>query len=408
MRWRRSLAASLAGGAALACARAPAPQRPTDEATLRVGLRVDVAAVELGGQGPVAAIEEGRTVFRLRAGERIRLAAAGSAVTVAEGSAQGRYRSLRFASLDPNRFVTVEGKPYRGAVEVLAGGSGLTVVNHVAVESYLAGVVSAEMGSRASTERAALEAQAIVSRTYALAARGRSAGQRYDLQGGTTDQVYGGVGAETEQSWAAVRRTTRRVITYQGRLIEAFFHSTCGYATAAPEEVFSFGRPLPYLRPVSDRRPGGYYCDLSPKFRWTVEWEGDELRRILRRTVPAVLGIEADLVDVIEHVRVHRTGPSGRAVEIRVRVGNGEIPVFGPDVRAVFTTPNGGALGSSAVQLRTERSGGRVERLVAEGAGWGHGVGLCQWGAVGRARAGQDAHTIIATYFPGTRIERWY
>jgi stage II sporulation protein D len=89
-------------------------------------------------------------------------------------------------------------------------------------------------------------------------------------------------------------------------------------------------------------------------------------------------------------------------------VTRGEIPVFGPDIRAVFATPAGRSLGSTAFQIEVERRGGRVERITASGAGWGHGVGMCQWGAVGRARAGQDASTIVTTYFPGTTLERWY
>jgi stage II sporulation protein D len=82
--------------------------------------------------------------------------------------------------------------------------------------------------------------------------------------------------------------------------------------------------------------------------------------------------------------------------------------VFGPDIRQVLLAPDGGVLGSNAVQLTTQHEGERLARLAAAGAGWGHGVGLCQWGAIGRARAGQDHRTILATYFPGTRLERWY
>ena len=100
------------------------------------------------------------------------------------------------------------------------------------------------------------------------------------------------------------------------------------------------------------------------------------------------------------------TGRSGRATEVRVSVAGGEIPVFGPDLRAVFETPEGRPLGSSAVQLTADRSNDRLTRLTAAGAGWGHGVGLCQWGAIGRSRAGQDLNDILSAYFPGTEISR--
>ncbi len=160
---------------------------------------------------------------------------------------------------------------------------------------------------------------------------------------------------------------------------------------------------------MSDRRPaGGYYGDISPRFRWVVEWEGSELREVLRRTVPEVLGIDAELLDRVSDVRVHRRGPSGRVTELRIHVARGEIPVFGPDIRQVFVTPEGQSLGSTDVELSVTRREGQIERLRIAGVGWGHGVGMCQWGAIGRARAGQSAREILTTYFPGTSIERWY
>lgn len=374
---------------------------------MRIAVATDANQVRIGGSGPVVVASRGAPIFRLNAGETITVAAEGHALAVA-GAKTGRYESLSLAGMDRDRFVEVNGKPYRGAIELLAG-SGVTAVNVVPLEAYVAGVINAEMGPRAPDERAALEAQAIVSRTYAMFHKGGRAAAGYDLVASTTDQVYGGVAAETSLGWEAVRATVGQVVTYDGRVIEAFFHSTCGYATASPEEVFRFGRAVPYLRSVSDKRPGGgYYCDMAPHFRWTAEWDGEELTRILRRTVPAVMGVEASKLDIIRDVQVYRTGSSGRVLELRITVGSGSIPVFGPDVRAVLQVPDGSALGSTAFQLRTERSGGVVRRLVADGVGWGHGVGFCQWGAVGRARAGQNAQTIVLTYFPGTAIVRWY
>lgn len=413
MRSSRLLALSAAAGlAAQACARPAGPRRAERlgrEPDIRVALAVDQREVRIEGQGAVIATQSGRVVFRLGAGDHVRLTREGRAVRVSGGSGSGRYESLRFASTDRNRFVMVNGKPYRGVIEVVASAGGATAINRLPLEAYLGGVVVAEMGDRNGDELAALEAQAIVSRTYALFHRGKYASQGYDLSTSTTDQVYGGVSAETELGLRAVRATRGEVATFDGELIEALFFSTCGYATASPEEVFRFGRERPYLRSVSDRRPGsGHYCDASPYYRWSVEWGGAELRDILRRTIPRTLGIDGAMVDVIEQIRVHRTGPSGRVTELRIRVGKGEIPVFGPDIRAVLRRPDGSALGSTAIQLQAQREGGRVTRLVVQGAGFGHGVGFCQWGAAGRARAGQSAHTIVTTYFPGTRIARWY
>jgi stage II sporulation protein D len=159
---------------------------------------------------------------------------------------------------------------------------------------------------------------------------------------------------------------------------------------------------------VSDRSPTGHYCDIAPRFRWTVEWGGSALRDILVRTLPAQLGVDAEQVTRLRDVYVRRTGGSGRATDLRLRFDGGEVPVPGYAVRAVLATPDGRPLGSSAVRLTAVREADTVARLRAEGSGWGHGVGMCQWGAVGRARAGQSASVILSTYVPGSRVARWY
>lgn len=407
--WRTRWVALAAASVAAGCARpgaAPGPPRAEGVPEVRIGLASGAASVIVGGQGRVTGFAGGAAQVRLGAGETVTLRPDGRAVAA---GANGRHSALTFASLDGGRYVEVNGRPYRGAVEVTAANGGVTVVNVVPLEDYLRGVVGAELGPRTAAERSALEAQAIVSRTYALKNLGRFRAEGYDLQAGVADQVYGGAALERPEVDAAVRATTGRVLTWRDQLIVPFFHSTCGFATAAPEVAFRSVRGLDYLRPVSDERPGGgYYCDISPRFRWTVEWDGATLRDILRRTVPGVLGVPADEVTAIRDVYVRRTGAGGRALEIRVRVDGGEIPVFGPDIRQVFRTPEDQVLGSQAIQLTAERRDEQVIRLTAAGAGWGHGVGMCQWGAIGRARAGQSAETILTTYFPGTTIARWY
>jgi len=415
--WRWPLLAfSVATIAALSCARAAAGPGGAERAAeaqgrepdLRVGLALQVGRAVIGGQGDVAVIQGGRPAFRMRAGQTVTLVPEGRGLAVS-GAHSGRYEALAFSSLTRDARITVAGKAYRGVVEVIARDGALNVINALPLEQYLMGVVNAEMGRQGADARAALEAQAIVSRTYALRNAGRFAADGFDLRAGVSDQVYGGVEFETEVGVAAVRATTGVVLTYRGHLITPFFHSTCGFSTAAPEEVFRTVRGEPYLKPVSDRRPGGgHYCDISPRFRWTVVWDGDVLRDILRRTLPAVVGIDGDAVTELRDVYIRRTGASGRPTDVRVRVRDGEIPVAGHDFRSVFETPDGTPLGSGAVALQAERRGDRVGRLTASGRGWGHGVGMCQWGAVGRARAGQHARTILTTYFPGTSFARRY
>jgi len=364
--------------------------------------------VAIGGQGDVLAALDGHPEFRVPQGQTLVLSADGNGFVI-EGGGGGRYERLSFASLSGSRYLTVDGRPYRATLEAFVRRGAVTVVNAIGIEAYLGGVVNAELGRRAAAERAAVEAQAIVSRTYALRNRGRFVAEGYDLRAGVVDQVYGGVESETPLGLEAVRTTAGLVLAYDGDLIVPFFHSTCGGRTATPDEAFIGVRPLAYLKAVRDERPdGSAWCDGSPRYRWSVEWEGAVLRAILGRTLPAVLGVDAATVSDVREVYVRRRGASGRATDVRIRVANGEVPVPAHAVRTVFETPEGRPLGSTAVAFEGTAGSESLTRLVAHGGGWGHGVGLCQWGAVGRARGGQDYSTIVNAYFPGTTLARWY
>lgn len=405
-RWVQSATGTVVLAALVGCSGARGSRRLGVEPQLRVGLAVDLPAVRLAGNGATAFGDFGE--LRPVDGGSIRIVPRGTEVTV-DGRAGSSSERISYRPADASDVVLVDGRPYRGTVEVFARRGSLTVVNVVGVEGYLRGVVTAEMGRRPLDERAALEAQAIVSRTYALRFRGRRRADGYDIDATVSDQRYVGVEGEFATGVDAVQRTTGLVVTYRGRLIDAFFHSTCGYSTASPEEAFQMGQRLPYLEPVSDRRPGGgYYNDISPRFRWSVSWTGPELTQVLRRTLPAVLGIDTGVLDEIRDVYVNRRGPSGRVTELRVVMSQGAIPVPGFRVRQVLETPSGRPLNSTAFDVVATTEAERVTRLEITGLGAGHGLGLCQWGAIGRARAGQTANRIIATYYPGARVERWY
>ena len=381
----------------------------TTQPEVRIALAVGVSTVSIGGgaalvvttadsqpAGEIAASNTGRATF---AGGQVQLEGAGAPVA---------RESLTIAAPDPDGFVRVNGRDYRGRVVVLAGRAGLTVVNRVVLESYLAGVVSAEMGRRDTTEQAALEAQAVVSRTYAVRNLGRWAAQGFDLQGSVGDQVYGGVASETAMGWQAVTGTAGLILTWNGAPIDAFFHSTCGGRTSNGTEVFA-AADRPYLRSIEDLDPvGAAYCRISPRYQWRVEWSAEALRDILRGTLPQVTGSSIRPDAVVQSVRVAERSPSGRVARLAFEIDGRQLPVSGPAVRQVLRPRADEILRSAEFTLTESRSGGRLVRLVADGHGAGHGVGFCQWGAVGRARAGKSFREILAAYFPGTDLERYY
>ena len=417
-RWPKQLASCLLLGC-LGCPTRPSVgPSPSTEPELRIGLAVGAAYASVGGPESgelfVSEAASGAPVGSIPAGTRwvVRPDSADSSrlrLVKPDSTRTEPLHGIAVVNVTENRFVIANGRRYRGRINITSGRSGLTVVNRVSVESYVAGVVGPEIGPRRPDEIAAVLAQAIVSRSFAIRNRGRWEIFGFDAYADTRDQVYLGVAVETDQAWDAVRRTAGQVLKYDGDVIDAYFHSTCGFSTAGVEEVFATARTRPYLRPVSDNRGGGhYYCDISPRFRWREEWDASKLRAILSRTLPTVTSLSGDSLQRITDVTVSRTSRSGRVGELRIVFERGDIRIPGPDVRAVLRPDADRMLSSAAFQLTVTKAGGAVTRLVATGAGSGHAVGMCQWGAIGRARAGQDYRAILSTYFPGTKLEKVY
>ncbi|MEP7327503.1 MAG: SpoIID/LytB domain-containing protein [Gemmatimonadota bacterium] len=378
---------------------------------IRVGLAVGVSQVVIGGGGALAVLGADTTV-------RAEVPAGSSLTIVERGGGLGVSGALSWflpageplsvAPIGADGFVRVAGKDYRGRVSVFSARGALTVVNQLGLENYLAGVVSAEMGRRDSSEVQALYAQAVISRTYALRNRRRWDAVGFDFYATVADQVYGGVSAERPQGWEAVNGTAGMAVTWQGQPIDGFFFSTCGGKTANGTEVFA-NADRPYLVSIDDIDENGVaYCRISPRYEWRAEWSVEALRDILRESVPATLGASISSHAVIQSVEVVERSRSDRVARLTLTIDGREIAVNGAAVRQVLRPARGELLRSSVFTLSQNRNAGRVVRLVAEGRGAGHGVGFCQWGAVGRARAGQGYRQILAAYFPDTDLERIY
>ncbi|MBX3175186.1 MAG: SpoIID/LytB domain-containing protein [Gemmatimonadaceae bacterium] len=307
--------------------------------------------------------------------------------------------------------VRFRGKSYRGSLQAIPTDTGVLVVNVIALEDYLLGVVPLELGERPTAERAALEAQAIAARSFTVirlnaARNGRGRSPHFDLVGTTSDQVYGGADAEQPNASAAVRATAGLVLTYGGRVIEAPYHSTCGGETAGAEEVWQ--TPHPYLRRVSDRIPGSrnrYYCDIAPRFYWERTLSGPDLNQVVARYLGSYTDVPPGGPGDVRDVRIVRRTASGRADVVAFRTARGTFELRGNTARSVLRTTAGELMPSSyfSVSITPSASGG-IERALLRGNGFGHGVGMCQWGAIGRARAGQGAAQILRTYFPGTSV----
>jgi stage II sporulation protein D len=304
-------------------------------------------------------------------------------------------------------FVTVNAKRYRGEVSVSPAPGGLTVVNRLYLEDYLRGVVPLEIGrQRTDDERAAVEAQAVAARSYAYTHLVSDATRSYDMLATVLDQVYGGAEAENPLADRAVQGTARLVLTYNGRIVNAPYHSTCGGSTAAASEVWKEGDE-PYLVAVSDRIPGTvdrFYCDPSPTFRWSRTYDQSALRAALDRYLRNYAAVPSGGVGTVRSVEIESRTPSGRVKTLGIGTSRGHFSLRGNDIRFVLRSAGGEILNSTYFSVESRQDGGSLSSLVIRGSGNGHGIGMCQWGAIGRARAGADYRSILRTYYPGTIV----
>jgi len=305
--------------------------------------------------------------------------------------------------LEPGGTIGFNGRRWRGELLVSSSAEGLVVVNRVRMDDYLRGVVPLEIGTSSSRDAAAVEAQAVTARSYAVIRLGDSP-RGYDLTATTQDQVYGGADAETQVGNAAVDATHGLVLLYGGAVVNAPYHANCGGSTAAPQDSWRAAAE-PYLQRVSDQIPGTnrYYCDQAPRFRWTRTFDAEELRGAVARYVRTLPGGGGG-IGAVTNVAVTSVTPAGRVGSLTFDTDRGRWSLRGNEIRAALRSPAGELLYSTYFSVDVVPGRGGVQQLLLKGGGNGHGVGMCQSGAIGRARAGQDFRAILRTYYPGTTV----
>lgn len=279
-------------------------------------------------------------------------------------------------------FLSLSGTRYRGLFRLEAGEAmALRVVNRLPVEAYLRGVLPGEMPDMFGLE--ALKAQAVAARSYALS----EIGQRGWLHPDHRSQVYRGVDSETWITSRAVEQTAGQVLTHNGKVISAWFHSTCGGSTRPAREIYP-AAPSGVL----DRSVVCGDCTASGSYSWTRSIAGERVCEAARLPVAPL-----ELVEALPG-RV-----PGRPLEVRVRAGGREAKVTSESFRSRLSSgqPRENQLLST---LWAERPRVEAGALVISGRGWGHGVGLCQYGAAGYAARGAGYRAILARYYVGAEL----
>ncbi|MBI2297853.1 MAG: SpoIID/LytB domain-containing protein [Armatimonadetes bacterium] len=393
--------------AVLLAALALAPPLPRE---LRVALTASAGAVAVDGRVTLSAA--GAEPF---AADRPELSAAGDRVRCGDRRLAPPVLVRGAPDLPPLQLRSLPGRAsrarrYRGALLLFASAGCLTVVNHVALEDYLRGVVPAEMDPAAGA--AALRAQAIAARSFALARCDGRRGASYDCTVSET-QAYGGADAETAATDVAVAATAGQVLRVGKQVVEAVYSQCCGGVTNDPNEAWA--APMPgctsrYDRP-SEGVPelleaelrtflsaaDGSWCRSDPSFRWELTLDRAELaRRLGGLAAHARRGAGTGEVRGIE---VAARGRAGRVTSLRLRGSEGDLTVVGDRVRWLFGEGDG-ALKSAFFAVEPAGDGVKLH-----GAGWGHGVGMCQAGAAAMAAAAKSTEEILAHYYAGARVE---
>jgi len=302
-----------------------------------------------------------------------------------------------------------------GTLELIAdpaaGDSRFDLIEALPIERYLPGVLAKELYH--DFHPVAYEAQAIAARTYALHERQRRLviGSHFDVEASTMDQAYA-CASDHPRAAESVRKTSGVVLTWQGELLRTYYSSTCGDRPASARDTWPTTRGYEYntAAPIQ-AHPRPCACTTSPRHRWSIE-------RPLRETAARLAAwgrgagrpIKA-LASLRDITPVDRNA-AGRPNQFRVTdARGGRYLLSAEDLRVALNTR---AIGAGDITRDTRVPSGDLEavvssgRVVLRGRGFGHGVGMCQFGANGLAKQGFTAEQILNRYYPGARLERAY
>jgi stage II sporulation protein D len=357
----------------LALALALAAPPALAEELIRVVVAEGLQRVALSGQG-LALREPEQDGAGRPAGDAVEVVPAGAGLEAGGVALPG---AVVISAATPIR---MGGRVLSTVVQVERGLAGLTVVEELPLDDYVAGVLSGEMPRSFPLE--AQKAQAVAARTYALVKKieAEAAGRSWHLGANVLSQVYAGA-APNPAARAAADATRGEVLVLGNEPVEAFFHAACGGRTEAGLEAL--GRDLPYLASVRCGR-----CNEAPGARWKVALTAGDLAK--------AVGLPGKATGV----KVTERTASGRAARVELSGGGRTLALAAADLRQRLGWSK---LPSLAFEVSEHRG-----TFTFEGHGQGHGAGLCQWGAAGLAREGKGYREILEHYYPSTRVVKMY
>mgnify|MGYP001585204401 CR=1 FL=1 len=433
----------LSSGFAAPTAPAPVLQQAAEVPQIRVGLWVNQPSVVLSADVKFAVVDNDTGAVLVQLGPKEKLVAAAADKLILNGRSQ-TAKSVSLVVEDSKSFIEVNKRHYRGTIELMAAKKGLTVINRLPVEEYVYGIIGKEISPYWPME--AIKAQAVASRSYALANLNKHAQQGFDVCATTDCQVYGGVDDENLKTNRAIDETAGMVLTYQGKVIPGYFHSSGGGYTENSENVWA--SYLPYLRGVAD------FDQTNPNYSWEKQFSAAELQSLLERAGYAIGKLEAVELSALTPPPVRNSldrGISGRVNEMMFIGSKGSVTLPGTKVRSLLSlkstlfdisvivpanktlqveiTDSYGDHETKEIPVNLPPnkqkgflldrdsirhiSGTGQEQIVFSGFGSGHGLGMSQWGAKAmaeKAPAGSSEYfkTILKHYYQGIEIKKLY
>ncbi|MGB2961400.1 MAG: SpoIID/LytB domain-containing protein [Candidatus Omnitrophota bacterium] len=275
--------------------------------------------------------------------------------------------------------LVLNGTAYRGDIDIIRKEGGLDIINRAELEDYLKGVIPREV--HPLWPYSALKAQAIASRSFAVYQALIRKNKDYDLTGDASSQVYGGKAGERWRTTRAVEATRGKILEYRGKAFPAYFHSCCGGHTENVSRLWD--QKIKPLKGVKCQ-----WCRWSPRFRWTI--------RVPTRTILEKLREKGYDIKRVDNIKEGKRDPSGRLEYVDVKSGNKWLNIKTEHFRSALGKKN---LMSANFSIKKYPF-----FYLFGGHGWGHGVGMCQWGAFGMSLRRWSAERILNYYYPGTRI----
>jgi stage II sporulation protein D len=428
-----------------------------DAPTIRVSLAIDVKEVEIAfsAGGRILDASKDKQIASKEKTQSYKLTSDGSKVKIKDIG--GAFTSLQFLP-SPGSLLAYKGKKYRGTFRVIAKKSGLTIINDIGIEEYLYGVVSFEVPMSWDIE--AIKAQAVAARTYAVRCLNQYPNFEFDVYDSVKDQVYGGISGEKPNSIASVDATRGIILSYQGWPIKAYYCADAGGQTEQSKYVFT--NDLPYLQSVQSN-------DNLEKHRWNFiitkkeltdlfktctyklgdiqnlvitsvsptgrpgtikvigskgshEFSSNDFRKTIgagkvRSTLFTIVSQNGASSEISSGINIRSVSIKNQTAKLKCvssggvqEIGKSKVSILGNglpvDSELIGKTAITAQLGN--IYLPVEKIAPKKDEFLFVGSGFGHGVGMSQWGAKAYADSGWDYEQILLHYYRGAELTVWY